>query len=331
MKFLVSLLFLGFISMYAQDVDFEGYGATGFKFYDREPLIEYNQETYYEGKLQAEIKYTKKIKAQLDFRGNSADNYVSLREFSLKLEFFKKLYFKIGNLKKTFGYEQLSNREELYTVDRSLVNDKISQIGYGDRSVSIMAYHEFDKKDNDFPFSYYLTLFKNNSLYHGALARFSYHKSDFAYSLNYMFQQKGGNTPITANGFGFDAAVETKNFHGSIQLFYVQDPEEGIRRELQNLDNSVFSTGATFTVAYNFEYDEEFLKGIEPLLLLGYFSPDADNTKYHILQTVIGVNIYVHKDIRFRLNGDLRFTKSLFNSDYSTQGSRGTFEVQVSF
>ncbi len=331
MKYFFIIILLLFISITAQDVDFEGYGAAGFKFYDREPLIEYNQETYYEGKLQAEIKYNKKIKAQLDFRGNSADNYVALREFSIKLEFFKKLYFKIGNIKKPFGYEQLINREELYTVDRSLVNDKISEIGYGDRSVSIMAYHENDKDEKDFPYSYYFYFFKNNSLFHGALTRLSYHNNDFIYSVNYMFQQKGGNNPITANGFGVDFAIEKKEFNSSLQLFYVQDPEEGIRRELQNLDNSVYSTGATFTASYTFEYDKEFLKGIEPLLLVGFFSPDAEFTNFHIIQTVIGANFYVDKDIRFRLNGDLRFTKSRFNNEYSIQGSRFIFEVQASF
>lgn len=326
---IISILFTFITS--AQEVDFEGYGATGFKFYNRETVIEYNQETYYEGKLQAEIKYNKKIKAQLDFRGNSTDNAVSLREFSLKLEFFKKLYFKIGNLKMPFGYEQLVNREELYTVDRSFVNNKISEVGYGERKISIMAYHEFDKDEKDFPYSYYFYVFKDNSLYHGAMTRLSYHNNDFIYSINYLFQQKGGNNPISANGFGADVAIEKKDFHSSLQLFYVQDPEEGIRRELQNLNNKIFSTGATYTAAYNFEFNEEFLKGIEPLILVGIFVPDSDLSEYHTIQSILGINFYIDKDVRFRINGDLRFIKSKFNSAYSTQSSRGIFEIQVSF
>ena len=68
----------------AQDIEFEGWGATGFKYFARNRLNGANQETYYEGKLQAEIEFTKKIEAQLDLRGNSTDRSVNFREFSVK-------------------------------------------------------------------------------------------------------------------------------------------------------------------------------------------------------------------------------------------------------
>ena len=64
---------------------------------------------------------------------------------------------------------------------------------------------------------------------------------------------------------------------------------------------------------------------------MGIFVPDSDLSEYHTIQSILGINFYIDKDVRFRINGDLRFIKSKFNSAYSTQSSRGIFEIQVSF
>ena len=81
-----TLFFLLSSVLLSQNVSFSGYGAAGLKMYDRNRLNDYNQETYFEGKLQADIKYNDHIKAQLDLRGNSTDNSVNFREFSIKID-----------------------------------------------------------------------------------------------------------------------------------------------------------------------------------------------------------------------------------------------------
>ncbi len=326
------IIFLVPIVLSAQEISFSGYGAAGIKMYDRNRLNDYNQESYYEGKLQADIEYNEYLEAQLDFRGNSTDNSVNFREFSLKIEYWKHFALKIGNIKKPFGYEYLVNREELIPVDRSLNTDRIAELGYGERAVSIMGYYKFDDDDMEFPYSYYISIFRDNSFRSGVVTRLAYHfDDDYSLAINYMFQNQGGDERINTNGFGVDFSVDKKRINGNIEAFYVQDPYEGIRRRLQNRDEEVYAAGVKIMGGYKIDIDNSIFEDVEPLLILGYFVPDFENTDNHVLQAVIGTNVYFDDDVRLRLNGDLRMTKNEFNEDYTTEESRFILEVQVSF
>ena len=150
----ICVLFVYQNNSFAQ-MKFSGYGSTGYKFWNRNPLIRNNQEVFYEGKLQADYKVNKDIEAQLELRGSSEDNMVRLREFSVKFEYMRRMKFKVGNIKTPFGYEQLINREESVFIERSLIHDNLSEFGYTQRSVSLMVYSKYSDEDPDFPFSYY--------------------------------------------------------------------------------------------------------------------------------------------------------------------------------
>ena len=330
-KLFFVLLFIQILSS-AQDVSFSGYGATGFKMYNRNRLNDYNQETYYEGKVQLEAKYNSEIDMQLDLRGNSTDNEVELHEFSIKLDYWKRMKLKIGNVKKPFGYEYLVNRDELITVDRSYVSNTLGDLGYGSRAVSIMAYNKYDKDDPSFHYSYYFSIFKDNSYRSGVVARLEYNfDDDWKLSGNYMFQNKGGDERINTHGFGLDFSLDKKKINSDIGFFLVQDPEEGIIRRLAGEDEIVYSVGAKWTGAYKFDLDNSAIKDIEPVLTLGYFAPDIDQSDNHVLQAIAGINVYLDKDVRLRLNGDLRLTKNEYSDSYSNQNSLATFEIQARF
>ncbi len=100
----------------AGDISFTGFGSTGFISYERNIIKGESQESFYEAKLQANIELTKKIDAQLDFRANSFDPDVELREFSVKFKYHDYIKVKFGNLNLPFGHEQLVNREDLTTI-----------------------------------------------------------------------------------------------------------------------------------------------------------------------------------------------------------------------
>ena len=67
----IFLLLILFTFLYSTEliakekVDFSGWGAAGYMFIDRNPLTDSNQPTYYLGKLQADIKITDELEAQL--------------------------------------------------------------------------------------------------------------------------------------------------------------------------------------------------------------------------------------------------------------------------
>ncbi len=327
-----SFAILFFTTLTAQKVEFSGYGAAGYVFYNRNILNDYNQETYYEGKLQADIEFNKKIDAQLDLRGNSTDNSVNFREFSAKFDYFKYLKFKIGNIKKPFSFEYLESREDLAPVNRSFAQNKIEELGYGGRSVSIMGYYNYSDKRPEMPISYYVSLFRNNNLFSGLVTRFGYHfNDDYALTANFQYQQKGGENKISTKGFGLDFVINKKDFDVFAEAFLVEDPFESIIRKLQNRDKKVYAGGAKLQTVVGFDVDGEVVKEIEPLILVSYYLPDVDVHGDHVIQTLFGVNVYLNDDVRFRLNADLRLTKNQFNDDYTTKESRGIFELQVKF
>ncbi len=323
---------LGFVNIFfAQEIKFSGYGSVGYRFFNRNILNGYNQESYYEGKIQADVNYSKHIEGQIDLRGNSTDNSFKLREVTVKFDYMDYMKFKVGNIKKPFGNEQLYNEEELFTIERNNVHQNITDMGYGGRSVSLMAYYKYSKKREEVPYSYYVSVFHTNSLYNGFVGRFEYHAGNMTYSANYLMEHKGGDFPISAHGAGLDFEYNKDNLTSVFELFYVQDPNEGILRKLRNEDEKVYSLGAQFLTAYQFDIDGEVIKKIEPLFLTSYFVPDKEISDNHVIQALVGANFYFHKMVKLRINADLRLKKNQFNSDYSTKESRAIFEFQMSF
>lgn len=332
MKKITIIIFLcGISSIYSQ-LKFTGYGAAGYRWIDRIRIIEYNQEVYYEGKIQAEYRVNKNIEAQLDLRGNSSDQRVEFREFSAKFSYIKRLDFKFGQLKKPFSAEYLESGEDLIAVERSYLTDAVGNLGYGGRSVGLMAYYKFDKDEKEFPHEYYFFIFKNNNLQNGAVARYSFYPDDdFGASINYFLLNTGGDYPISSSAFALGAAYDKKDFHIDGELMYFQDPVEGQRRQVLKMDDKVFGYGGRLTAAVKLDTDGEVIKDIEPLVLLSYYQPDTKQTDQHTLQALAGANFYFHKDVRLRLNADLLFTKNEFSKKYSTHDSRITIEVQVRY
>lgn len=328
---ILAFLILTAISINAQKIKFSGWGAAGFIIHDREILNEFTQEVYYRGKLQADIEITKELEGQFDMRGNSVNNTITFREFTAKFKYMQHLRFKVGNTKKPFGYELLENTEDLYTVRRSITSQRLARMGYGGRAVSLMAYYNYSRKRAYFPFSYAVSVFKDNSQGFGSGARLGFHTGGFGFSVNYLYQSRGGEEPISGSGAGADIAFDIKDFFSSIEVVFVEDLDEGLRRRLRGDDDQVFAMGAKFEWAYEFDINGKVIKGIEPLMLVNYFQPDSKLTDEHTIQSFVGLNIYFHKKVRARLQTDLRLSKDQYNKDYSTHDSRFFLELQVKY
>ncbi|MFO7446050.1 MAG: hypothetical protein R6W90_06760 [Ignavibacteriaceae bacterium] len=330
MKKILLFLFLLTAVNLAQDIKFKGYGAAGYRFIDRIRIIEYNQETYFEGKFQAEFEVNKHIEAQLDFRGNSEDQQVELREFSAKFSFLEHLKFEIGNIKKPFGAEYIESREDLAAVNRSFLTEAAGEIGYIGRSVGVMAYYK-TKDKKAYPHSYYFYIFKNNNLQNGITGRYVHHFDDINIGGSYFLLNTGGDYPITTSGLAASFLYKKKDFLVESELMFLQDPVEAIRRGLQEMDKDVIAWGARVQSVIEFDTGDKIIEEIEPFVLLSYFQPDTKIADQHTIQTLVGVNFYFDKDVRLRLNADALFTRNEFNYKYNTHDSRIILEVQVRY
>lgn len=329
---LCAALLLPFVSVRAQEVDFSGFGATGVRLYDRNPVAEFNQEYYYEGKLQADIKLSKDIEAQLDFRGSSDDREAVLREFSVKFEYFTYARIKIGNVKKPFSIEGLVDRDEYIPVFDSYIHRRNEELGYAGRNVGLLVYYNFNgKKRPDFPFSYAAGVFRNNSYVTSAYARGSWHHEGFATSLGYAMLSRSGDDAITTHGISADAGYRADAAETTLELFYAQDPEEGIRRRLLGMEESVFTAGVRSLSALRFDIDGDVVEIIEPHLMLTWYAPEAETGTYHTLEIMVGVNVFLDDDVRLRLAADGLLTRDRFADEYSTHGSVFATEIFIRF
>ena len=330
-QFLLIIFILTPVFKLFSQVEFTGYGSTGIRLFERPIAIGASQEVYFEGKFQAEIKVNKDIEAQLDFRGSSDDENVTLREFSAKFEYWERMKIEVGNIKQPFGLEQMISNEDLELVEESFIHNRVSDFGYAARSVSIMVYSKYKEEYKTFPFSYYFSLFKNNSFTSGLYTRLSYHRNNFIYSLNYAYHSIGGNYPFKANAVCGDITFNPKDIRISIEVFYVKNTEAVLENIVLNGDEKIYAAGSKLLAAKIFDIDGKFVKGLEPVLLFGYFVPDYDEKDFHTLQFVPGFNIYFHDDVRLRLNYSGLMTKNRFNTEYSSLNSLGTVELQVRF
>jgi len=329
-KALLTVLLFSCVS-FAQDMEFHGYGAAGYRFMDRIRIVESNQETYYEGKFQAEFKVNKHIEAQLDFRANSDDQQAYLREFSAKFSYIPWLKFEMGNIKRPFGSEYMESEENLSAVRRSYLTEEAGELGYTGRSVGIMAYYK-TKDVANFPHSYFLYVFKNNNVQNGVVARYIHHFSHLSTGVNYFLLNTGGDYPISTSAFAANVLYKKKDIEFETELMLMQDPIEAIRRKLQFLkDTNVWAWGARVSSAVGFDTGGSIIEEIEPLVLLSFYQPDAKTGGQHTIQTLLGANFYFDKDVRLRLNGDILLTKNEYSDDYSTHDSRFTLELQVRF
>jgi len=328
----VYLLFLFHMPLRAQDVDFSGFGATGVRLYDRNPLVEFNQEFYYEGKFQADIDLGKDIEAQLDFRGKSDERAVVLREFSVKFEYMDYARIKVGNVRKPYSIEGLVDRDEYISVFDSYIHRRNGELGYAGRNVGIMVYHNYNpEKRPDMPWTYAVGVFKNHSYVTSAYARGRYHMDPWFVSLGYAVLSRSHDDAITTHGLSADAGFRTERFETSLELFAAQDPEEGIRRRLLGLSDRVLSTGVKSLTAVRLPVDGDVVKLIEPFLLVAWYAPDSDATEYHTVEIMPGMNIFVDDDVRLRLTADGLLTKDRFSDDYSTHGSVFATEIFIRF
>lgn len=313
----------------ADKISFSGYGSTGAIFYARNFLNGANQLTYYQGKLQTDIKINKRLSAQLDIRGSSFTNHLELREVSMKMELFDYFNLKIGNLKKPFNEEILESRDELFTFDRSASSQYLSGLGYGSRAAAIMLY--FDENKNKKPFFYYFSFYKDNSQNNGFCTRIGYRVSDINFAFSYMFNELDVQEGLSSQGFNIETFYNKKDWHWSLGGYYVDNIRSNALRMYKDNDEKVYSLAFQSSLAYEFDFKYRFLEKIEPVLKVGYIVQDTEYMDDRTWQVLTGVNIFIDKDFKLRLNADLTAMGNSFNDNYDLEGSSFIVDFMVRF
>ena len=337
MKRIIILIFaLSTIMLFADDVDFSGYGAVGYKIYDKS-VGDYDlPSSYYQAKLQVDVKLDSIVKFQIDLRGYSETEELEFREYSAEVDFFKWANFKLGYVKSPFSIEYSVPRDKIITIDRSMVFESISDLGYGERNVSFTVFAE-NSVDDEIPLSYDFQIYNNNSGITGISTGIKYAVQDYIFGVNYHFRGMGlfdenfVEEKINSDGFAFNLEMDKKDLDGFIEVFYVQDMERSLANTFDTTGAGVYAFGANLQIDTDIEFESKYINKLEPAIVLGYFAEDVDNMDQHTIQALFGISYFLNDKTRLSINADYRLEKNIERNIYATDKSRILIEFKTRF
>ena len=215
-------------------------------------------------------------------------------------------------------------------------------MGYTARSFAIKGYYNYSKKRPSFPYSYAVSVFRDNSHNIGLSLKGSRHYNDLVVSSYFQTQYKT-NAKVDSFGGGVDGVYSINNSSLGLGLYLVEDPVTGFKNadlnslitsnslDLPFLDESIIATTLQVYLAQRFNAQGDVIKAYEPVFLTSIYLPDLNETQDSELQTAFGLNAYFNKGVRLRFQFDLIFTKKPTSKQSSINGSRVELGLQARF
>ena len=304
----------------------EGYAATGMIYW---------QETvygtsYYKGKLEVEHEFEDDLEAVLDFRANSESKEVELKEVFLKIDYSSWVHIKVGHVKKPFTVEEMSSKEDLPMIESSLLNRTMEPFGFVVRGDGLTVYRKY--KGEGAPIGYQAGMYYSESRHLYGVARIERFALGPLDRLGFggIYRSFTGRDKDPVYAFSMDAMRAFGKLNAEIEAVYGQDPVESAYRRLEGRKDKAAFTGGRLLLTYFQPMNRRLFTALEPMLLLGFVAPDTDRMEVHKLQCLLGVNIYLHKKVRIRINGDFLLSNNRLNTSvYAKTGTNFMAEMQT--
>ncbi|HMU42102.1 MAG TPA: hypothetical protein PKA80_02275 [Ignavibacteriaceae bacterium] len=329
-KYFICLILLLNIELLAQ-YRFSGFASVGYSYVAMNNEIDYTQQTSFAAKLLFEYNLNNHIDTRIDLRASSRDLTVQIREVSINLDYFQHLKFQFGNIKKPFGAENIENIENLSTIGRSYLTQKLNRIGYGDRAIGIQAYYKYSKADPDFPYSYYLFVFRDDGEESGFTARLTRVVDNLSITGNYFLLKTPGQYSITTHAAMLASSLDFSDLSFDGELLLAQDPNEGIKRIKKNENQEVYIIGAKISSSFLLPTSGEIIQAIQPIVLISYYQPDSSVWDDYTIQFLTGANFILDEKFKLRVNTDLLVSKNPVTKKYKGHDARLTLNLQVKF
>ena len=289
------------------------------------------KELYVQGfvrsKLEFKLDLNKRTEVELDIRAYSDQEQIELHEASVEYEISKSLEVAFGQLKKGFGKEEMTSRENLKLIQRSFVNRYLSPFGYVSRDPGIHV--KWENKEEEI----LAGIFYNNSHNLTLMTRYikrnilGFNSIGAGLHIVRHFNQKALDNSYAAS---LDFSRRLGEWDNDLELFFGTDPQKSSLNNIAGIDEDVNFFAVKLKSAYKFVYDNTILRGIEPIMLLGMIVPDTENFDVNKYQFLIGLNIYIDDDIRFMINGDLILSNNKMDKNERTLfGSNAMAQLQV--
>lgn len=313
------------ISLAQKKVEYSGYAEVGGLY----EYKAYDPESYARAKLEFQFKLSSRTNVEIDIRGDSRKEQIELRQVVAEMEYSPQFEINVGKMRKRYGAEQQVSHEKLPTVERSLLHRFVAPFGYVSRDIGVQL-HWKDKKETDRT-DLWLGVHYNESRQLTLLARWSKHGILGLDQIGWdvLIERFRGEETFTVFAASVDAVYSSNSFSSDVEFFLGQDPIESQYRMLSGKSERAYFTAAKTTLTQKFQFDNELVKALEPVLLLTFLAPDVDNIDVNRVQLLLGFNIYLEKDVRLMMNSDVVLSNNRFNTkDRTLAGSVLTMQLQ---
>lgn len=290
------------------------------------------RESFYQAKVQFNVKVSGDLEAQIDVRGESDTHTMELREAILSADLGKAKGLDFGHGKKRFGLEFQKSKEKLLTAERTLIYRRLEPFGFVGRDVNFRYYRNARPTDRRTGISFNLGYSEDhNTTLIGHWTRLRTLGS-FALGASGLLQlDKIEDGSQTVWGFGAELLRDADAHHVEIETVAGQDPFQS-EFEKRLGGKNVYFFGGKFLYGHRFKTSRRLLKAFEPVVVGSIWTPNIDAFELNTLELLAGMNFYLAPELRIALNGDMLLTRtSTISNERSSAGSNVILQAQLTW
>lgn len=288
-------------------------------------------ESFYAAKVQYEIELSKKLEAQIDLRGASTRHEIELREAYFTADVGEGLNLSFGQHKKRFGLEYQKSKENLRTLERTLIYRYLETFGFAGRELNLRYYRTTreDKRRN----GYSLSLGYNEAHDINLIARWQRLRAlgSFTLALNGIVQRdKKDNGAQTVGGFGFDLLREAETNHIELEILAGQDPFQSEFEAAFGAGRKVYFVGGKMLYSHRFALSKTTARAFESVAVTSFLAKDIDQLELNTIAMLAGANYWFSPHARLSANADFVLTNSPSSTRTRTlAGSNFVLQMEV--
>ncbi len=288
-------------------------------------------ESFYAAKVQYEIDLSKKLEAQIDLRGESTRHEIELREAYFTADVGEGLNLDFGQHKKRFGLEYQKSKENLRTLERTLLYRHLETFGFAGRELNLRYYRT--TKEEKRRSGYSLSLGYNEAHDLNLIARWQRLRmlGSFTFAVNGIVQRdKKDNGAQTVGGFGFDVARDTDAHHAELEMLLGQDPFQSEFETDFGSGRKIYFVGGKMLYSHRFALSKATTRAFEPVAVISILAKDVEQSEVNTIELLGGANYWFSPHARLSLNADFLLTNSPGNTNARTlAGSNFVVQMEV--
>ncbi len=287
--------------------------------------------SFYAAKLQYEIKLGKSLEAQIDLRGASTRHEIELREAYFTADVGTGLNVDFGQHKKRFGLEYQKSKENLRTLERTLLYRYLESFGFAGRELNFRYYRttRADKRPSGYSFS----LGYNEAHDLNLIARWQRLRAagSFTLGLNGIWQRdQKDNGAQMVSGFGLDLSRDTEAHHVELEALVGQDPFQSEFEADFGAGRKVYFAGGKALYSHRFVLQASAARAFEPVAVASFLAKDVGRFEVNTIEVLAGANYWFSPYARLSGNADFLLSNSPGNTSARTlAGSNFILQMEV--